>query len=52
MGRIKQLLEQEWENLTRDQKLDLEYMEWAQNTQRPYIPFFEEDDSSITEQGL
>ena len=28
MGKTKQLLEQEWNNLTRDQLLDAEYQEY------------------------
>lgn len=51
MGRIKDLLEQEWENLTRDEILDMEYQEWINWSERP-APRDEDYDSSITEQGF
>ena len=50
MGRVKELLEEQWNNLTQEQLLDIEYQEWVYNSERPTLP--NDYDSSITEQDI
>ena len=45
MGKIKELLEQEWENLKSDAIHDIEYLEWASEQERAFINHLIDEES-------